>query len=287
MKNSAYFPILIFLVLVNTFDAKSQLVAEAGKDTVLCKGNLVKLGGKPSAAGGAGGYKYTWYCNEYSWIKKYASDFLNDTTLSNPDYTVQFPDIKFYLKVTDSLGNANTDSIFIGLSLWGTLDWCGYSFSVRKGDSVQICTDWGSQFGPFLYQWSPSNTLSNPIIGNPYAKPDKTTIYTVIISDTVGCVKSHQITVTVLPNSINQTILIESIEIYPNPFDKICMIKINIPEPTKVSLQILDISGKVLRIIKPETSTYELNKGDLPAGFYSVLVKLNNETISIKKLIVQ
>ena len=61
MRISAYLWMIVSLVMLNTFGLKSQVIAEAGKDTVLCKGGLVKLGGNPTATGGAGGYKYTWF----------------------------------------------------------------------------------------------------------------------------------------------------------------------------------------------------------------------------------
>lgn len=63
-------------------------------------------------------------------------------------------------------------------------------------------------FGSFQYQWIPSTGLSNPNIANPYAKPDSTTIYTLIVTNSfTGCSSdptdtSSTVTVKVIPKPI-------------------------------------------------------------------------------------
>ena len=43
-------------------------------------------------------------------------------------------------------------------------------------------------FGSYSYQWSPANGLNNPNVKNPYALPDSTTIYTLVVtSNRTGC----------------------------------------------------------------------------------------------------
>jgi hypothetical protein len=79
--------------LKNYDDDYTPLKVNAGNDLIVCQndGNEYTIGGSPSASGGAGSYTYTWSgkfydlkypSGEASWI--YASDFLDDTTKSNP-----------------------------------------------------------------------------------------------------------------------------------------------------------------------------------------------------------
>ena len=53
----------------------------------------------------------------------------------------------------------------------------------------------------YTYSWSPAVGLNNPSISNPVASPLATTVYTVTVTDNVGCTRSLSITVKVLPLS--------------------------------------------------------------------------------------
>lgn len=51
--------------------------------------------------------------------------------------------------------------------------------------------------GGAYYLWSPAATLDNPLLPNPVAHPDRNTIYTVSVYDTLGCPKHTMASVTV------------------------------------------------------------------------------------------
>jgi gliding motility-associated-like protein len=61
-----------------------------------------------------------------------------------------------------------------------------------RGDSVQLSASGGNS-----YQWQPATSLSNPLIGNPFAFPRDTTRYTVIVSNAAGCIDSASTQVNV------------------------------------------------------------------------------------------
>lgn len=61
-----------------------------------------------------------------------------------------------------------------------------------RGDSVRLTA---SGSGTFL--WSPANLLNNPQISDPFAYPDKTTTFTVLVTDQFGCQNSDNVTVEV------------------------------------------------------------------------------------------
>ena len=76
MKIPAYIWMILSIVMLDNYGLKSQVIAEAGKDSILCEQDSLILGGNPSATGGAGGYKYAWFCNDFSFINIFASDIL-------------------------------------------------------------------------------------------------------------------------------------------------------------------------------------------------------------------
>lgn len=75
----------------------------------------------------------------------------------------------------------------------------GGSFCSGTGGSVTLG---GSPTGtgvasPFTYAWSPAGSLGDPSSPNPLATPTTTTIYTVTVTDAVGCISTATTTVTV------------------------------------------------------------------------------------------
>ena len=87
----------------------------------------------------------------------------------------------------------------------GPLSWiifiissCSYGASSPQQGSVgRACvTPSGRCYGT-SYTWSPSSGLSCTTCPNPSVSPDETTTYTVITTDSVGCVASDQITIYV------------------------------------------------------------------------------------------
>ncbi|MCE9538102.1 MAG: gliding motility-associated C-terminal domain-containing protein, partial [Bacteroidetes bacterium] len=66
--------------------------------------------------------------------------------------------------------------------------------TICAGNNTQLIAS-----GGFSYLWTPSSSLSNPAISNPFASPDTTTTYSVIISnvDTFGDTCVHVLTTTI------------------------------------------------------------------------------------------
>ena len=79
---------------------------------------------------------------------------------------------------------------------------------------------------------------------------------------------------------------INSLLVYPNPFNRSTRLSFNNPEGYPYSLYIMDITGKVCRIVdKITTSEYVLEKRDLKEGFY--FVELNGPKIYRGKIMVE
>lgn len=162
-------------VTVNVLDF---ITVDAGKDSVICKTDTIKL-----------------------YPTSHALSYLWTATTGVPVASVKYPSVaplvktKYY--VTANLGKCqDKDSVTITPVAYPqakVLDAAPICF----GDKVQLnASIVGSSFF-----WSPTNSLSNPNILNPFAAPSKTTSYIITAYDTLGCPKPFKdtVTVTVIP----------------------------------------------------------------------------------------
>lgn len=114
-----------------------------------------------------------------------------DTTLVYPSQST------YYYAVVEAVwGCANTDSVLV------------YHINPDAGPDTTICFRDVIQLqgsGGVDYVWKPTDGLSNPFIPDPLASPGVTTSYTLVVTDSVGCVDSADMTITVLPLPPAQT----------------------------------------------------------------------------------
>ncbi|MBK9247205.1 MAG: hypothetical protein IPM69_03615 [Ignavibacteria bacterium] len=93
--------------------------------------------------------------------------------------------------------------------------------NANAGDDTTICIGASTQIGTPAdpankYSWSPSIGLSSPFTSETIASPATTTIYTLSVTNPVGCIKSDEVTVTVNPrNERSFTLQPDAIYIFP------------------------------------------------------------------------
>lgn len=136
------------------------------------------------ATGGQAPYYYVWYCDSsYTYCGLDSTN--DDDPIANPDSSTWY-----YVYVVDFNGCvSDTDSVFVtelpkpivdaGPDIW------------MCGDSAPCVilnpTILGNAPGPFTYNWSPGVGLNDSTIASPCARPDTTTIYTLIVTAGNGC----------------------------------------------------------------------------------------------------
>ena len=156
-------------ILVDVF---ANAVANAGNDIDTCANIPVQLLA-------SGGISYLWNDSVY----------LNRRNVANP---LAFPDndIEFIVQVTDSNGCIDSDTMNV------------YIFLANTSNDTVICKDDSFQaniYGdiPSSINWSPTNGVSDPVIGNPVLSPIQSTTYLVSLSNSGGCTIVDTLTVEV------------------------------------------------------------------------------------------
>lgn len=97
----------------------------------------------------------------------------------------------YYIGEVEAIwGCDNTDSVLV----YHIAPDAGEDSTICEGDSLRLQGGGGR-----LYSWSPATGLSNANVAEPWAFPATTTTYTVTVTDSLGCVDSDEVTITVLP----------------------------------------------------------------------------------------
>jgi gliding motility-associated-like protein len=154
-------------------------IVDAGRDTTVCSGEQLVIGGAPT---GPPGSVFTWN----------SSTALNDSTISNPVATPMVTGT-FIVFLSDVNGCQNSDTLEIMVNPLPIAD---------AGQDETLClrdTVWLSASGGVNYSWFPSTGISDYSIADPYAFPAQTTVYQVTVTDTNGCVNADSILVDVKP----------------------------------------------------------------------------------------
>jgi len=154
----------------------------AGPDVSFCEGEGGALI-SATASGATTPFYYTWYCDQPSTFC--GLDSINDNDpIANPDTSGWY-----YVFVTDGNGClSDTDSVFVTELPKPYVD---------AGNDVVLCGDSApcvvltptvtGAGGPYTYDWTPGLGLNDSTSANPCARPDSTTIYTLVVTAQNGC----------------------------------------------------------------------------------------------------
>ena len=161
-------------VLVKTFP---ELIVDIVPTTIdICEGS-------PSApvpvnvSGGTGPISYVWF----------PTAGVSNPTIKNPTLNPSSTQT-YYLYSIDSVGCiSDTDSVVVNVNPIPIVD-AGPDTGLCAGNGVQLYANVSGGSGTYDYSWSPTNSLSNPNVSNPYATPSTSTIYSVVVTDqNTGC----------------------------------------------------------------------------------------------------
>jgi hypothetical protein len=292
MQFSRYFfsALLLFFAIIQ---AKSQCLITLGPDETICTDfgqaeftlgqNLFVMDGIPP-------YSYSWSCEVETFFFDYtASDFLNDTTLAEPEL-IDFgiDSLTFVLTVTDSEGNTCSDSINVFICSFG-IDLADGQFTIDQGDTVSIYSSVGGNCMPVTYQWEPNYNISDVNASNPQVWPDTTTFYTNVATDSAGCSMFDGDIFEVYVNPLSTSSRQGPIEpkLYPNPMVDFTTVDLSGMEVNGWSLEIYDVMGRRVRSENLVTDQQVILKGQLTSGVYSYRILDGNEVLGKGQFVVR
>ncbi len=235
----------------------------AGRDTAFCQGS----GGIQISAipiGGEAPYYYKWWCSNPGQCGLSSSSVSNP--IVNPTDTTTY-----FVQITDKNGcTSEIDGIEVGVKRLPIVDAGPDEYICEGGLGVKLgCTILNPQEapGPYTYQWIPSAGLSASNVIDPFANPDTTTIYTVIVGSANGCSSSN----TTLDTLSTLTVFVKARPVVEaGPDLDICLGDSTLllgfaskagPDYTYVwtpSTGIIDSSQKAPRVSPPRTTTFFL-----------------------------
>ena len=280
MKKLAITLTMIFLAMFQL--ANSQVTSDAGPDRVVCVDingiDTITIGGSPSATGGTPPYTYTWEAEYTLNIGSHtytfsASDFLNDSTIANPEIIYAIGDtVQFRLTVTDSADNIAIDTTNVYYAYFGTH--LGYvNYTINQGDSIFL-SGWENVFGgfpPYEYLWRPNHGLTDSTSLAFWAKPEYSVAYYMTLTDSAGCVVTGAPVygVTVLPLSVdefeNQNSLVK---IYPNPVSNYLNINIDRRIQGEFVFRLFLSNGKLIEENRFQENDFRIDLVNYPTGIY-------------------
>ncbi len=146
------------------------------------------------ASGGSGsGYTYSW---------DNGATGKADTSLAAGTYT---------MFVTDGNGCTGSTTALIRQSVFGGVK-VNSNQTITQGQKVQLSASGGTS-----YIWSPVASLNNPDSSDPVADPSRTTMYTVLVTDSNNCTGTDSVRITVeIQNNCDSTALFVPSAFSPN-----------------------------------------------------------------------
>jgi len=154
---------------------------DAGLDKKICLPDSALLGGSPTSL---------LFRTSFNWTP---GDSLTDSTSSNPTSFVQTD--KQYIVTARNGICVGFDTVNVSVSKGPEVKFSKSAYEICKGDSTQIMFS-ASTASLKSHSWSPITGLGDTTI-NPKSSPDTTTLYTLIVIDTLGCIGSGTTTVKV------------------------------------------------------------------------------------------
>jgi hypothetical protein len=277
------------LQFVFIMDCYSQLIAEAGNDTTVCASDspALTIGGDPTVSGGVPPYNYTWSGSfDYAGKTYTASFMLEDTTVANPTFKEgAIPDsVLLFVTVSDAEEHTSSDSIQIRLSRYTVcLGEC--RFEIHEGDSIQLghCVTGG--IPPLLFQWEPTETLSDRSVEAPWAKPSISTTYILQITDSNGCQIYSNCKVYVIPAGIDEKNQVQVLELRLDPSERILHVKILRDFMTYSTFELISLSGSTVVKKTVEADIFSINVQHLEQGLYVYRWRSGEERIASGKVL--
>ncbi len=285
MKKLILLTICLFLLQIVS---NAQFSIELGNDTTYClQSNSIDtlyLGTNLEIYNGKPPFNYAWECHlDMGKTGHYtASNFLNDSTISNPYFIEKYPFnswIKYILNVKDSENNIAQDSIKVRFSNFG-YSLISYTVNLCEGDSFQFD---GIEYitggiSPLQFTWQPISGLSDPNSLFSWCKPDTSTDYYQVASDNIGCISDKNLLYRVRLQSlrINEE-LANNYNSIINPVQVGSNILFNNPLNNIAEISIYNMLGQKLSVVTTTNNSVDLQSFANDSDILIIMIRINDK----------
>lgn len=202
-----------------TITKQPSPIVIAGANQKFCEGEG-GVGINATATGGAPPYYYVWWCDSsQTWC---GLDSVHDNDPhANPGATTTY-----YVMAVDQNGcSSQVDSLIVEVMPKPIVD-AGpdqYICADSAPGAILLASVTGAP-GPFTYTWTPAAGLNDSTILNPYARPDTTTIYTLVVHSLGnGCTSDATTTDTLSTVTVHVQPMPIAIAHLPGPVIDVCL----------------------------------------------------------------
>ena len=164
------------LVYRNTLNQKGIL---AGKDTTVCAGQTLKIGGPPATNPN---HIYSWSSSPAGFTSALADPVISP--MVSTDY---------FIEVTNPQGCASYDTIRVTVGSGGVIVNAGKDSSICEGGSKQLGS---APIDSYTYSWASLPAGFNSTLANPTVSPKETTVY-IVSANSGSCIAKDTVVVTV------------------------------------------------------------------------------------------
>lgn len=236
--------------------------------TVLPSPFVVAYGSKPAiCAGESVVLAATGNASSYMWSNLQTAQSINVTPVATTVYTVTGTNshgcsaISVYTVIVNTLPNITVTS-------------SDPDNTICQGDQITL-----SGSGANTYSWSTTTSfVSGPVA---VVNPGVNTTYTVTGVDVNGCKNNTIYALTVnICEGITENNMISGLSVYPNPTNGLLNIELN--NASFKSVQVIDLTGKVVATSNGHSKVTEVNMSNLANGVYYVKIKTDNASSVIK-----
>jgi hypothetical protein len=286
--------LLLLFVLIPIAEIRAQLTIVPGGNLSICSNkyrivDTTQL--DPIVTGNIGNYHCKWnFIYNYGLsVYTFGSMIMDDTLACSPkiigcDALPSDIWMPLYVTVTDSIGDMARDSIYIRFSWFGYLP-MNTTATIVVGDSLTIHALSGGAIPPLHYLWSPNYKISDSSIASPLVKPNISTIYTCIVTDSIGCVSDWgdiwYINVDSDASGLHE-INSSMLKAYPNPTINEELFQLKIPNDLQDAyLIIVDMMGRVIirEVLNRDKSLAEINTETWATGLYYYSLNNGNQSL--------
>jgi hypothetical protein len=183
MKNSFF---LFFLIGIQYCSAaQPPLNVTLGAARSICLGTYLKL--HATVSGGQMPYTFEWLPEEG------LSATNTETVLATPLYSTVYR-----VTVRDAQGNSATHSLDVEVHPRQTLS-VPSSVNIEQGESVLLNVHATGGTGNYTYCWQPNKWLDDSSVSMPTAKPQTPITYTILVTDSKGCIRTERVSINIVP----------------------------------------------------------------------------------------